>query len=197
MLVAYCRTSTAEQIAGLESQIRDLRAFGCERIFSEQVSSVAHREQLNAALAFIRSGDTLVCTKMDRLARSVTNLLQIVADLEKREIGLVVLSMSGQPLDTRTPTGRLLLTVLGAIAEFERGLILERQREGIAAAKEAGKYKGRKWTDAGLIDQAHALASQGIPLEEVALRTGVSRSALYRNGVKSSRYSASLDATSP
>ena len=143
MLVGYARTSTLEQAAGLAAQRRDLKAAGCEKIFAEQVSSVAARAKLTTALEFVREGDVLVVTKPDRLARSTRNLLDIVDDLEKRGIALVVLSMGGQRIDTRSPTGKLMLTVLGAIATFERDLMLERQREGIAKAAAEGKYKGR------------------------------------------------------
>ena len=143
MIVGYARTSTVEQMAGIEAQVRDLKGYGAEEIYSEQVSSIGQRAKLAEALRFVRKGDVLVVTKLDRLARSTTGLLTLVSDLESRGIGLVVLSMSGGLLDTRTPTGKLMLTMLGAVAEFERNMMLERQREGIAAAKAGGKYKGR------------------------------------------------------
>jgi DNA invertase Pin-like site-specific DNA recombinase len=142
-LAGYARTSTAEQLAGLDAQVRELKTAGCTEVFSEQVSSVAERAQLNAALRFVRKGDTLIVTKADRLARSTANLLAIIGDLEARGVGLVILSLGGQQLDTRNPTSKLLLTMLGAVATFEREIMLERQREGIAAAAAAGKYKGR------------------------------------------------------
>src|SRR4051794_7993965 len=116
MIFGYARTSSAAQVAGLEAQERDLRAAGCERIFSEQVSSVAERQQLEQALDYVRDGDTFVCTKLDRLARSVGDLLPIVARLEAKRVNLRVLSISGnQPLDTSTATGRLMLSVIGAV----------------------------------------------------------------------------------
>jgi DNA invertase Pin-like site-specific DNA recombinase len=132
VLVGYARTSTDEQKAGLEAQLRDLKAAGVEKPFSEEASSVAERPQLAACLDFLREGDVLICTKPDRLARSTSHLLQIVERLEGKRVDLVILSMSGQRIDTRSPTGRLMLTMLGAIACFERDLMLERQREGIA-----------------------------------------------------------------
>jgi DNA invertase Pin-like site-specific DNA recombinase len=104
MLVGYARTSTTDQQAGLEAQERDLRAAGAEKVFSEQVSSVAPRAALKACLEFLREGDALAVTRPDRLARSTAELLAIEADLSKREIGLVVLSMGGENLDTRNPT---------------------------------------------------------------------------------------------
>ena len=144
MLVGYARTSTAGQIAGLEAQERELRAAGCDKIFREQVSSVAERQQLEAALDYVREGDSFTVTKLDRLARSVGDLLAIVSRLEAKRVSLRVLSMSGtQSLDTSTATGRLMLSVIGAVGQAEREAMLERQREGIAKAKSLGRYKGR------------------------------------------------------
>jgi DNA invertase Pin-like site-specific DNA recombinase len=127
-------------------------------MIGEQVSAVAQRDRLKEALRFVRRNDTLVATKPDRLARSTTDLLRIVDDLDGRGVGLIMLSMGGQTIDTRSPTGKLMITMLGAIAEFERGLLLERQREGVAKAKLDGKYKGRKPT-------ARAKAAEVIKLE--------------------------------
>jgi DNA invertase Pin-like site-specific DNA recombinase len=158
ILVGYARVSTTDQQAGLDAQIRDLRAMGCEEIFAEQVSALGQRDRLKEALRFVRRGDTLVVTKPDRLARSTADLLRIVEDLDRRGVGLIMLSMGGQQIDTRSPTGKLMVTMLAAIAEFERGLLLERQREGVAKAKADGKYKGRKPT-------ARAKAAEVIKLE--------------------------------
>jgi DNA invertase Pin-like site-specific DNA recombinase len=119
--VGYARTSTVDQQAGLDAQLRDLKAAGCEEIFSEQVSAVAQRDRLKEALRFVRRGDTLVVTKPDRLARSTTDLLRIEEELDRRGVGLIMLGMGGQQIDTRAPTGKLMVTMLGAVAEFERG----------------------------------------------------------------------------
>ena len=144
MLVGYARTSSLGQVAGLEAQERELRAAGCEKIFREQVSSVAQREQLEAALDYVREGDIFSVTKLDRLARSVGDLLNIVGRLEAKKVSLRVLAMSGtQPLDTSTATGRLMLAVIGAVGQAEREAMLERQRDGIAKAQREGRYKGR------------------------------------------------------
>ena len=138
-------TSTMDQAAGLAAQERDLTAAGAERIFGEQVSSVAKRVKLAECLAFMRQGDVLTVTKPDRLARSTAELLSIEADLSKRGIGLVVLSMGGERLDTRNPTSKLMLTILAGVATWERErVMLERQREGIAKAKAAGKGDGAR-----------------------------------------------------
>jgi DNA invertase Pin-like site-specific DNA recombinase len=134
MLIGYARTSTVEQEAGLEAQERDLKAAGCERLFSERVSSVARRKALEEALEFAREGDALVVTKLDRLARSVADLVEIERRLKAKGIALRILALD---LDTAMPTGRLMVNLLGSIAQFERELMLERQREGVAAAKAA------------------------------------------------------------
>lgn len=178
MLVGYARTSTVDQVAGLEAQERDLRAAGCERLFSERVSSVAQRAGLQEALAFLREGDALVVTKPDRLARNTAELLAIVEDLTARKVGLVVLSMGGERLDTRNPTARLILTVLGGVAEWERQMMLERQREGIAKAKSEGKYLGRKATISAAV--VARMKSEGMGPAAIAKALGVARSSVYR-----------------
>lgn len=180
MLVGYARTSTADQDSGLEAQRRDLAQAGCERIFAEQVSSVAERPELQAALDFVRQGDTLVVTKPDRLARSVSDLLGIITRLEAKGVALRVLSMGGAQVDTSTPTGRLMLTMLGAVAEFERALMLERQREGIAKAKAEGKYRGRKPTAFLKADKVREMASLGFRPAQIARLAGIGRSSVYR-----------------
>lgn len=181
MLIGYARTSTVEQAAGLQAQERDLAAAGAEKVFKEQVSSVAKRDALETALDFAREGDTLLVTKLDRLARSVADLLAIVGRLERKGCGLRVLAMSGgEPLDTRTPTGKLMLTVMGAVAEFERGLMLERQREGIAKAKAEGKYQGRVPTAQRQADDVRRLKAEGVRPVEIGRRLGISRASVYR-----------------
>ena len=181
MLIGYARTSTLGQQAGLEAQERDLRAAGCERVFSEQVSSVAERDQLQQALDFCRDGDTFIVTKLDRLARSVGDLLNIVARLEAKKVGLRVLSMSGsQPLDTSTATGRLMLAVIGAVGQAEREVMLERQREGIAKAKALGRYKGRTPTVRRQAAEIIKLKQTGVKPSEIATRLGIGRASVYR-----------------
>src|SRR6185369_6617821 len=128
-------------------------------------------------LAFLREGDVLTVTKPDRLARSTAELLAIEADLTKRFIGLVILSMGGERLDTRSPTARLMLTILAGVATWEREIMLERQREGIAKAKAAGKYKGRPVSiDAAQIRQLKAKLGPAA----IAKRLGIARSSVYR-----------------
>ena len=180
MLVGYGRTSTAEQEAGLEAQCRDLRAAECERVFSERVSSVADRATLKECLAFLRDGDALIVTKPDRLARSTMELLAIEADLRARNVGLVVLSMGGERLDTRNPTSKLMLTILAGVATWEREIMLERQREGIAKAKAEGRYKGRAPTAMRQASEVLALRGAGVKPGEIATRLGISRASVYR-----------------
>jgi DNA invertase Pin-like site-specific DNA recombinase len=180
MLIGYARTSTAEQTAGLEGQERDLRAVGCERIFAEQVSSVSSRAKLDECLRFAREGDVLVVTKPDRLARSTGELLAIEKDLSARGVGLMVLSMGGERLDTRNPTAKLMLTILAGVATWEREIMLERQREGIAKAKAEGAYKGRAPTVAKQGELIRAAVTSGEKPAAIAKRLGVARSSVYR-----------------
>jgi DNA invertase Pin-like site-specific DNA recombinase len=181
MLVGYARTSVVSQVAGLEAQERDLRAAGCEKIFREQVSSVAKRDQLEAALDFCREGDQFCATKLDRISRGVGDLLSIVARLEAKKVSLRVLSMSGsQPLDTGTATGRLMLAVIGAVNCAERETMLERQREGIAKAQREGKYTGRAPTARRKAAEIQRLKADGVPTTEIAARLGIGRASVYR-----------------
>jgi DNA invertase Pin-like site-specific DNA recombinase len=181
MLVGYARTSSLGQVAGLEAQERELHACGCEKIFREQVSSVAQRGQLEQALDFVREGDTFIVTKLDRLARSVGDLLNIVAKLEAKKVSLRVLSMSGsQPLDTGTATGRLMLAVIGAVGQAERETMLERQREGIAKAQREGKYRGRTPTVRRRAAEIIRLKEAGVTPTEIATRLGIGRASVYR-----------------
>lgn len=141
-IVGYARTSTSDQKAGLAAQIEELKAAGCSRVYAEQISSLdANRPQLSAALSFLREGDQFVVTRPDRLARNTIELLKLVNELTSRGVVVKLLSMG---VDTATATGTLFLTMMAGVAAFERELMLERQRAGIAAAKAAGRYKGRK-----------------------------------------------------
>lgn len=181
MLVGYCRTSTLEQVAGLEAQHRQLVASGCtERIFSEQISSVAHRAKLEEALDFVREGDTLVVSRLDRLARSTADLLNIVTRLEQKKVGLRILDFGGSPVDTQSPTGRLTITIFGALGEWERSLMLARQREGIAKAKAEGRYKGRAPIARAKLPQIKQLRAQGVQPARIAEELRISRASVYR-----------------
>jgi DNA invertase Pin-like site-specific DNA recombinase len=176
MQVGYARASTIDQEAGFQAQMKALTAAGCEKVFSEQVSSVAQRPQLEVALDYLRDGDVLVITKLDRLARSVAHLVAIGERLEKG----VALRVLDQAIDTSTPTGRLMFNMLGSIAQFERELMLERQREGIAKAKAEGKYKGRKPTAKAKTPEIKRMMADGIGPTAIARQLGISRASVYR-----------------
>lgn len=177
-LIGYARTSTVEQAAGLADQIAELEALGCTRVFAEQVSSVdADRPQLKAALDYLRDGDTFIVTKPDRLARNTGELLTIVDNLDKRGVATRIMSMG---VDTGTATGRLILTMLAGVAEFERSIMLERQRAGIAKAKAEGKYTGRKPTARRKADQVLAMKAEGVGPSEIATRLGIGRTSVHR-----------------
>jgi DNA invertase Pin-like site-specific DNA recombinase len=181
MLIGYARTSTEEQLAGLEAQVAALNEEGCtKKIFQERVSSMAQRDQLEAALEFAREGDTLVVTKMDRLARSTQHLLEIVENLEAKGVALRILDFKGDKVDTNSPQGKLILTMFAAFAQFERELVLERQRAGIAKAKAEGLHKGRKPTALAKAGEVKALAADGVGPSEIARRLAIGRTSVYR-----------------
>ncbi|MFP6706577.1 MAG: recombinase family protein [Alphaproteobacteria bacterium] len=177
MRIGYARTSTTDQQAGFEAQVRDLVAVGCEKIYREQVSSVGARNELAVALDFVREGDALVVTKLDRLARSTRHLNDIVDGLREKGSHLQILDLG---IDTATPTGELVLTVIGGIAQFERQMMLERQREGIAKAKAGGKYKGRKPTARAKTQEVLDLRSKGVKATTIAKELGIGRASVYR-----------------
>ena len=179
MFVGYARVSTRDQNPA--SQIDALKAAGCDRVFMEKVSGANRdRPELKAALDYIRAGDTLLVWKLDRLARSVRQLVETAEDLVRREIGLKVLT---QQIDTTTPGGRLVFHVFAAVAEFERELMLERTHAGLATARAANRRGGRpKALDDGQIRRAKAmLADPMITVVEVAQELGTTTSTLYRH----------------
>ena len=140
MIVQYLRVSTIEQNEA--RQLEALAKYNAEKTYLDKVSGKdTNRPQLQAMLDYVREGDIVVIHSFDRLARNTKDLLEIVKTLNKKGVQLI---SNKENLDTSTPTGKLMLTMLGAIAEFVRECILERQREGIACAKERGAYKGRQ-----------------------------------------------------
>ncbi len=177
-LVGYARTSTTDQKAGLEAQLRDLRAAGCTKLFHEELSALATtRPELERMLDYVREGDTLIVTKPDRLARSTSDLLAIAKQLEADGVTLRILSMN---VDTATPTGKLMLTILGGIAAFERDLMLERQREGITKAKAEGKYRGRAPTARAKSAEVKRLKAEGLTGDAIAEKLGIGRASVFR-----------------
>ena len=178
MKIGYARTSTVDQKAGLEAQLRDLTNLSCDKVFHEQLSSVdAKRIQLEAAIDYCRDGDVLVCTKLDRLARSVADVVAIEARLKAKGASLLILDPA---MDTSTPAGRLTFNVLASIAQFEREIMLTRQREGIAKAQSEGKYKGRKPTVRAKVNEIKALLAEGMRPTDVAKQLKIARSSVYR-----------------
>ncbi|MBZ9812476.1 recombinase family protein [Mesorhizobium sp. CA7] len=178
MFVGYARTSTIEQQAGYEAQLRDLKSQGCEKVFSEQVSSVnSKRPELERAIEFVREGDTLVVTRLDRLARSVGDVHNIEARLAAKKVGLKILDMS---IDTTSPTGRLLMNLVGSIAQFEREIMLARQREGIAKAKAEKKFTGRQPTARRKTSSVVSMHGAGKKPADIAKELGIGRSSVYR-----------------
>jgi len=180
ILIGYARTSTVEQVAGFEAQKKQLDEIGVSKLFQEQVSSIGQRTQLEAALDYAREGDTLVVTKLDRIARSTAHLLKIINLLEDKKVGLRILDFGGDSVDTNSPTGKLMLTMFAAMAQFEREMMLERQREGIAKAKAEGKYKGRKPTVRAKIDEIKKLKDEGVGITAIAKQLGIGRASIYR-----------------
>lgn len=177
MLVGYARVSSVGQ--SLEVQLDALREAGCEKIFSEKRSGTctAGRDALAEALDFVRDcSDVLVVTRLDRLARSASDLHAIVAKLSAKGVGFKCLQQGG--MDTTTSTGKLLLGVLASIAEFETDIRKERQREGIEKAKANGIYKGRKPSvDAAAV---RALHNEGVGPSRIAKQLGIGRASVYR-----------------
>ena len=179
MLVGYARVSTQDQNPAL--QIDALKAAGCEKLFTEKASGAQRdRPELAAALSFMRKGDSLVVWRLDRLARSLPQLIETVAQLESEGIGLRSLT---EAIDTSTAGGKLIFHIFGALAEFERSVIRERTRAGLKAARERGRKGGRPPAlSASALAAAKAmLRDPQITVAEVAARLKVSPATLYRH----------------
>lgn len=178
ILVGYGRVSSIGQ--KLQTQRERLEKQGCTKIFQETYSGASSdRKQLRAALDFVREGDSLIVTKLDRLARSATDLGNISAELQQKKVDLVVLD---QKIDTSTATGKLMFNMIGAFAEFERDLISERCREGIDKAKKKGIRFGRspKLTGKQLKELKVEFQAGIIEKTELAKKFGISRTSVYR-----------------
>lgn len=174
MLVGYARVSTSDQ--NLELQLEELRRHGCERVFTDQATGTnTARAGLREMLDFVRDGDTLVVVRLDRFARSLGDLYQMLDRLARKGVAFHCLRQS---IDTSSSTGKLTLAILGAVAEFENDLRRERQRDGIARAKERGVYRGRKPT----IDKTEVarLSADGLGPTQIAALLGISRTSVYR-----------------
>lgn len=176
MLVGYARVSSQGQSLDIQNEV--LAKAGCEKVFAEKMSgrSAKDRIELGHALDFVREGDTLVVTRLDRLARSVGDLHRIVEMLAMKKVGFRCLNQSG--VDTDSSTGKLMLAILGAVAQFENDIRHERQMEGVAKAKAAGKYKGRKPTIDP--DAVKALRQRGLGASQIAKELKIGRASVYR-----------------
>ncbi len=176
-LLGYARVSTADQSPS--AQCDALTAAGCERIWTEVASGTRScRPALDELVAVATTEDIVVVTRLDRLGRSLPDLLSLIEDLTSRGIGLRSLS---EQIDTTSATGRLVLHVFGALAEFERGLMHERTMAGLAAARSRGRVGGRPPALAGpRLDHARELAAAGMPATEIARVLLVGRSTVYR-----------------
>lgn len=173
-LVGYARVSTVGQ--SLDTQLQALA--DCNTIFQEKVSGARDdRPQLALLLDFVCEGDVVVVTKLDRLARNTRHLLEISELLQHKQVALRILNLG---INTSTPTGKLMLTMIGAIATFERELMLERQAEGIELAKLRGVYKGRKPTAMAKREEVLSLFAQGLTKAKIARQVGISLTSVQR-----------------
>ena len=181
MLVGYARVSTLDQ--NPQIQIDALEQTGCERIFTEKISGNSkNRPQLNAALEYMRKGDTLVIWKLSRLARSIRQIIKTVYDLEEREIGLKVIT---QKIDTTTPEGRLFFHMTAAFDEFQRELIVENTRAGLQAARKRGRIGGRPSAmtkDKNRTAEAMLKDTENYPfISDIIKQLGIGRTTFYRH----------------
>ena len=176
-IIGYARVSSIGQ--SLTVQNDKLIAYGCEKIYQEKVSgTTANRTKLKSCLNYLREGDKLVITKLDRLARSTFHLTQIAEDLRTRGIELIVID---QNIDTSTPTGKLLFNMLGSIAEFETEIRKERQLEGIAKAKEKGiKFGAKPKLSEQQVSQLKQDRESGILIKDLMAKYNLSKDSIYR-----------------
>jgi DNA invertase Pin-like site-specific DNA recombinase len=180
MLIGYARTSTTDQQAGFDSQLVELEAYGSELTFKEEVSAVASRGELERAMDMLGEGDKLVVTKLDRLARNVMQMGELLQQIEAKGAGLVILSLGSETIDTTTATGKPILNMMVSVAEFEREMMKERQVEGIKRAKAEGKYKGRVPTAMRQADKVKALVEAGVQRVQVHEQLGIIKASYYR-----------------
>jgi len=176
MIYGYGRVSTTDQ--KLDVQETQLKAAGCQRILMEKASGANNnRPELARLISYTCRGDVVIVTKLDRLARSTQHLLTVIKELDEKGVAFKALNAD---IDTSTPVGKLMITVLAAIAEFERGISKERQRDGIEAAKAAGKYKGSPPVARRQSDRVLGLLSGGMRAADVAVKCGIGIASVYR-----------------
>ena len=175
MKVGYARVSSVSQ--NLDSQLKSLNEYGCEKIFQEKVSgtSTQGRDKLKQCLEFVREGDEFVITRIDRCSRSILDLQLIVNQLKEKG---VTISATEQPITNKDATGKCFMDMLGVFAEFETNLRKERQMEGILKAKEKGVYKGRK--PSVDVQKVKELRDSGLGASKIAKELGIGRASVYR-----------------
>lgn len=186
-IFGYARVSSKGQ--DLTAQLNALEEHGCDKVFKEKYSgrNAEDRKVFNELLQTVEQGDTIVVTKLDRFARSTKDALNIIEELEDKGVSLIVLNIGGDKLDTSTPMGKLMVTMLSGIAEFELALIKERQREGIELAKQRGVYKGRpkKYTKNNkslqrALELFNNRDENGMTVNEICEQWNISKATLYR-----------------
>jgi DNA invertase Pin-like site-specific DNA recombinase len=175
-VIGYARVSSVGQ--SLDLQLTQLQDAGCEKVFSEKFTGTTTkgRDQLTAALDYVREGDVLIVTRMDRLARSLVDLRNVVDRLNAKGVGFRALQQGA--IDTTRSDGRLMLNILASFAEFETDIRKERQLEGIAKAKAANVYTGRK--PSVPVQEVRRLAGEGVGPTDIAKRLGIGRASVYR-----------------
>jgi DNA invertase Pin-like site-specific DNA recombinase len=180
-IYGYARTSTVEQVAGLEDQVAKLKEAGCtdQTIYREQISSVKmeDRVEFSKVLNKLKNGDVLVFTSLSRVARSMLHMMDIEARVAAAGATIRILDMN---VDTSTPNGRLTFNLFASIAQFERENMLERQKVGIAAAKAEGKYTGRVPTARAKADKVLKLHAKGLSKQDIAAAAGIGIASVYR-----------------
>lgn len=178
-IIGYARVSTSNQ--SLDRQLDELRAHGCERVFAEAASGKrgAHRPEWEASLAHLRAGDTLVVVELSRLGRNTGDLGRLLDDLDQRDIGLTILNLG---IDTKTPAGRLIFTIIGAVAAMERELLVERTQSGLAAARARGRVGGRRrsFTAEQEREAQRLYDLRQLTAEQIAKAVGSTTSSIYR-----------------
>lgn len=180
-IIGYARVSSADQ--NLARQLEQLKSINSDKIFEDKASGVTtDRPAFQQMMRYVREGDTVIVCSMDRLARNLSDLLNITKELQTKGVSITFLKESIHLDATGNDVAmtKLLMSMLGAVAEFERSMIRERQREGIELAKKRGIYKGRKPTERSVIEKAREKIDLGVPLAKAAREAGIARSTLYR-----------------
>lgn len=178
--IGYARVSTIDQ--NLDLQIDELENAGCTKIFQEKVSSVKKRTEFEKCMEYLRSGDTLVVWKLDRLGRTTKKLLELIDDLEERNINLQIITLG---VDTSSAAGRLFFTMMAGLAEMERELIRERTKAGLDAARTRGRLGGRKPLDQDILHRALMMYEAKMTVEDITKTLNISRSTFYKYKKKS------------